>query len=96
MKYKNPYYKKIKRSYILVVSCSKCKEEVLRYQKVGKGGLLKIYIDRIVDSELEISEDRKIISYISCKNRIGVKVKLKKDGKQAYKMIQGSFNTKEI
>lgn len=39
MKYKNPYYKRLKNTYLLEVSCGHCKTPMVIYEKAGKGHL---------------------------------------------------------
>ena len=92
LKYKNSSYRKIKASYILLVSCGNCKTEIARYQKLGKGNVLRMYIDRIIESNILITED---CVCPKCAKVLGTRVTLKKDGKEFYKMIRSTFNTKK-
>ncbi len=89
----NPNCKKIKGSYILLVSCGFCKTEIIKYQKLGKGGLLRMHIDRIIESSVDFKQD---LICPNCGKKLGSKVVLKKENKEVYKMIRSRFNTKKI
>lgn len=88
---KNPNYKKIKASYILLVSCGFCKTNLVKYQKIGKGSLLRMHIDRIIESSVDLTQD---LTCSNCKETLGSKVVLKKENKEVYKMIRSKFNTR--
>lgn len=90
---KNPYYKKVKGSYILLISCGFCKTEIIKYQKLGKGGLLRMHIDRIMESSIDFTQD---MLCPNCGNKLGSKIVLKKENKEVYKMIRSSFNIKKL
>lgn len=92
MKYKNESSRKVKGSYILLVSCGNCKTDIGRYQKLGRGNVLRMYIDRIIESEIDLKND---LICPSCNKLMGTRVSLKKDGKEFYKMIRSTFNTKK-
>lgn len=96
MIYKNPYYKKIKGSYILVVSCGYCKHDIAKYQKVGKGNLLRMYIDRIIKSSIDLSKDQGALLCPNCGKLLATRMTLKKENKEVYKMIRSTFNTRKI
>lgn len=89
----NPNCKKVKGSYMLLISCGFCKTQLVKYQKLGKGGLLRMHIDRIVESSVDLTQD---LTCSNCHNIIGSKVILKSSNKPAYKMTRSSFNTKKI
>lgn len=92
IKYKNTSSRKIKGSYILLVSCGNCKTDIARYQKLGKGNVLRMYIERIIESSIELTDD---CICPMCGKLLGTRVILKKDGKEFYKMIRSTFNTKK-
>lgn len=94
MKYKNPYYKKIKGSYKMIVSCGLCKKELFTYQKVGKGGLINMYLVRIIDGEIDLSKDIKLLKCPNCNSEIGSKISDKDKNRVSYKMFRSKFNTK--
>lgn len=93
MIYKNLNSKKIKGSYILMVSCGICKTDIVEYQKVGKGRLLRLYIDRIIKGSIDFSKD---LVCPKCENKLGDKIVMKKRDKKAYRMIRGRYNTRQI
>lgn len=94
MKYKNPYYKKIKRSFKMVVSCGKCKKDLVLYQKQGKGNLLNMHIDRIIKSEIDLSKLPSVFECPECSNILGTRMTLKQEDEEVYKMHRSMFNTK--
>ena len=93
MIYKNPNFRKVRGSHILIISCGNCKTDIARYQKQGRGNLLRMHVDRIVESEVELS---KHLNCPSCGKELGSKVSFKKSGKESYKMNRSTFNTREI
>lgn len=89
----NLNYKKIRGSYILLISCGFCKTDLVKYQKLGKGGLLRMHMDRIVESSADLTQD---LTCPNCKKILGSKVMLKKEKKEVYKMIRSTFNTRKL
>ena len=61
MIYKNPKYKKMKNSRILFILCGHCKSEIVKYQKVGKGNLLKMHIERVISASIDFSKEPKAL-----------------------------------
>lgn len=97
MKYKNPRYKKIKKSYLLIISCGFCKFDILLYQKVGKGNVLKMHIERIVEGEIDFNKGfLKVLNCPNCNEELGTRVVLKQREKEVYKVIRGRINTRKI
>ena len=94
MTYKNPEYKKIKGSRILYVLCGHCKREIAKYQKVGKGNLLKMHIDRIISGSINFSEEPKALYCPNCNEHLATRTTLKGSNKEVYRMIR-VFNSKE-
>lgn len=92
LKYENSSSRKIKGSYILLVTCGNCKTDIVRYQKLGKGNVLRMYINRIIESSIELTDD---CICPNCGKLLGTRVSLKKDSKEFYKMIRSTFNTKK-
>lgn len=90
---KNPYYKKIKKSRLLIVSCAFCDQDLALYQKVGKGGLLRMYIDRIVELTFEFD---KRLNCPSCDKHLGTRMHLQRKNKKVYKMNRSMFHTREV
>lgn len=91
--HKNPNYKKIKGSHLLIISCGYCKTDIVKYQKLGKGNLLRMYIERVVESSVDFSKD---LICPNCGKKLGTKINLKKKNKEAYKMIRSTFNTRKL
>lgn len=96
MIYKNPYYKKVKGSYILLVSCGYCKTHIAKYQKVGKGNLLRMHIDRVIESSIDLSKDPNALHCPNCNELLGTRMTLKERNKEVFKMIRSTFNTRKI
>lgn len=95
MKYKNSNYKKIRGSFIMIVSCGHCKTDLARYQKLGRGGLINMYVDRIIESEFDTrSEDRGLMCS-NCGEQIASRMVLKNENVEAYKMMRSTFHTRE-
>lgn len=44
---KNPYYRKVKSALPTTIYCNYCKKAIAHYQKVGKGNLLRMHLERI-------------------------------------------------
>lgn len=97
MIYENTNCKKMKGSYLLSISCGSCKTNLLKYQKVGKGNILKLHIDRIIEGFIDFSkESPRELKCINCGEKLGTKVNLKKSNKYVYKMVRGKINTKSL
>ena len=92
MIYKNTNIKKIKNSHILIVSCGHCKADIVKYQKKGKGTLLRLYLNRITAGTIDFSKNLICPKY---NNKIGDMITLKNKNKKAYKMIRSAYNTRE-
>lgn len=91
MKYTNHAAKKIKNSHLMIISCGVCKEELIIYQKVGTGQLLKLFVERILACEMGIGHSDQL-TCPKCQNVMGYKVRI--DGKLAYKMTRNRYNTR--
>lgn len=90
---KNPNSRKIKGSYVLIISCGYCKTDIVRYQKKGKGSVLRMYIDRIEEASIDYSKD---LTCPNCGEILGSKVNLKRSNSEFYKIIRGTINTRKI
>ena len=95
MIYKNPDYKKARGGHIILVSCGYCKTDVARYQKVGKGRLLRMYVDRIVESSVDLSKNYGALFCPDCNKQLATRVTLKRKNKEAYILIRSAFNTRK-
>ena len=80
-----------------MVSCGYCKTDILKYQKKGKGNVLRLHAERIIEGNIDFSKGfPKNLKCTNCEKRMGTMVKLKKKNKAVYKMIRSTFNTKNI
>jgi hypothetical protein len=68
---------------MLIIRCSKCKEKIFRYRKIGKGKVLRCYKERII-KDYSIKEGIHVLCN-KCKNVIGL------DEGNLIKMKQNSF-----
>lgn len=91
--YKNKNYRRIRRSHILIISCGKCKKDILKYQKVGRGNVLRLYFERIVEGSIDFSKN---LICPECNNELGQKVTVKDTNKVFYRMRRSHFNTREL
>lgn len=94
MKYKNPTMRKIKNTYPLLVSCNHCKTPLLLYQKGGKGNLIKIQRDRIIESEFEIDQMGNALHCIHCGEHLGSLRDY--SGVPSYFLLRGMVNAKKV
>lgn len=72
------------------LSCSKCGTFVLKYQKDGIGDLLRLYLDRIINTE-SFTEN---LSCSKCNQLIGTKMIYKPEYRLAYRLRRGSVRKK--
>jgi len=94
--FKNDSFKKRRggHSRWLSLSCEKCKNQVLFYQKDGPGILKRLYTDRIVLSE-KMPANKKLICG-KCKAVLGVLVIHLKENRPAYRLFVGAIKKKII
>lgn len=79
----------------MMVSCGYCKADLAEYQKVGKGNLLRMKVERIVESNFDLSKHEGILKCPSCSKEIGTRIQYDGD-KEAYRMIRGANNTRRL
>ncbi len=94
MRYKNPYMKKVRNSFNMIVSCGFCSKDLVRYQKKGRGGLLNMYINRIIEAEQDLYQE-KAFKCMNCDELLGVRVLSKKRNTPAFKMLRSKSHTRE-
>ena len=82
---------KIAGSHTLIVSCGHCKTSLLSYQKVGKGRLLRLYLERINFSDTPLQQE---LICPNCGELIALLATTK--AKSFYKMKRGKYNIKRI
>lgn len=95
MKYINPNMKKIKNSFNLKIICAFCKFDICTYQKRGKGGVINLFINRIIESNIELTPYLNSITCPNCEAILGTRVKTKDSNEEAFRMIRGTFNIKK-
>jgi hypothetical protein len=93
MKLKSDKYKKARGgdSKLLEISCSECESFVCNYQKDGSGNLRRMYVDRIFDSKVLISNKS-----LKCENGhlLGVAIIYKKENRSAFRLIPDMIKKK--
>ncbi|MGM5485416.1 MAG: hypothetical protein ACQEP1_06110 [Nanobdellota archaeon] len=96
-KIKNDSYRQKRggNTKIIDIYCAQCDNKLHTYQKDGKGGLFRLYLDRILDKEFKEIKSKKDISNLECKcgNLIGVPM-LHKDNRFAYRLMKGTYYKK--
>ena len=94
MKLKNDRYRHSRggNTKILKVLCQKCGEYVCDYQKDGTGGLLRMYLDRIIAPAVSLNDKA-----LKCKNGhlLGVKMVYEKEKRLAFRLIPNSIQKAE-
>lgn len=82
---------------ILSIKCSACANEILLYQKDGRGGLKRLYLNRILAPESlavlqDTTESLKQMSVLmcGCGQAIGIPM-LHREGRLAFRLVRGSF-----
>ena len=94
MRYKNPHYKKNRNTHALEVSCGHCKKPVAVYAKGGKGNLIKMQIPRIIESEIDLENDKGHLLCPNCKRELARKGVYNEN--ITYWIIRGKVNTKRL
>ena len=93
--FKNPNYKKIRRSHILEITCAYCKTFIALYQKVGESNLVKMYNERIVEGSVDFSLFHGAVFCPGCGERIATRYITKMDKKEAYRLVPSAFHKKK-
>lgn len=96
MIYDNPYYRRVRGSFLMIVSCGHCKTDIAKYQKLGRGNLLRMHIDRIIKSSVDLSKDKGALICPNCKEVLGTRMTLKRKNKEVFTMARSAFNTREV
>jgi len=85
-KLKSDKYKKARggSSKLLQISCAECGEIICDYQKDGPGSLKRMYLDRISNPNVSISEKS-----LKCSqgHLLGVAIIYKKENRPAFRLI---------
>lgn len=89
---------------MIKVKCAACGEDVIKYQKDGRGFLKRCYLNRVFEPELlsKLQSDPKIkepsdMPNLSCRcgNTLGFPMR-HKDGRLAFRLDKGKFLRKKI
>ena len=94
MQYSNPYYRKIKNTYLLLVSCQHCKHPIALYQKGGRGNLIKLQVPRIIEAEFDLSSLPNALSCPECHQQLGSLADYR--GNPTYFLLRGQTNSKRV
>lgn len=77
------------------VYCGNCKRKIALYQKVGRGNILRMYLNRIIESSVDLTNLPEKISCLNCKQHIADKIFLKDKNEIAYRMMRSTYNVQE-
>lgn len=94
MKYKNNSMKKIRNTHPLMVSCSHCGQELLIYQKGGRGNLIKLQVHRIIESNIDLTKLENALNCPNCSEQIASLTEY--NGKPTYYIIRGKARDKRM
>ncbi len=94
VKFKNDKFKKTRGGYSrwLLISCEKCKQSLLVYQKDGPGIVKRLYVDRIINP---IPHGKNLICK-KCSTLLGVLITYQKEKRPAYRLFVGAIEKKII
>lgn len=92
----NPRYRKTKGAYRMQILCGYCKSDILEYEKLGRGGVIRLYLERIVSGQIDFEKLEKTLKCPNCREIIGIKSIDKKNNKIIYNVIKSTFNTKKL
>ncbi len=96
LSFKSDKFKKNRGGYSrwLLLSCERCKNKLMIYQKDGPGILKRLYLDRIVS--LNNPKDDKKLECKKCKTVLGIQMVYKKESRAAYRLFAGAIEKKVI
>lgn len=92
----NPHFQKNKKTIAFNLSCGHCKTLFATYQKLGKGNILKLYIDRIESSTVELNSPASLLQCPNCQQQLGVLRDEKNTNRKFYALSTGSVNKKKL
>ena len=96
MLYKNPYNRRVRGGSTMLICCGYCKNDIALYQKVGKGILLRMYLDRVIKSSVDLSRKPGALFCPHCHKHLATRVTLRRKNKEAYIMKRGTFNSRVL
>ena len=90
-------------SHFLDLFCSMCNEHLVLYQKDGRGGLLRLYLDRIfapqdlsiLYSRINTKSEMPNLKCQKCGALIGTPMIYEAEKRLAFRLIRGSFAKKK-
>lgn len=90
VKFKNDKYKKARGGYsrLLDISCEGCKTHLFFYQKDGPGLLKRMYLDRIINSSINVSGN---LVCPNCKKLLAVSTIYEKENRHALRLFVGAI-----
>jgi hypothetical protein len=96
MKFKKDKYKKNRGGYsrMLDITCRKCNNLVLTYQKDGPGNLRRLYMDRILGPNKYVGLEKREFKEIKnlecgkCSEVLGVFYIYKKENRKSFRLFQ--------
>jgi hypothetical protein len=93
------------KAVVLRITCAKCKEMVLMYQKDGNGALMRCYLNRILDppnlenlqydSSIDQANKMPALRCPKCYEMIGVPM-LHREGRLAFRLVPGSYHKRLV
>lgn len=91
-------------SHFLNLTCSKCNQHLALYQKDGRGGLVRLYLDRIFEPsalsllQLTISSKSEMpnLKCSKCDTLIGMPMVYEPEKRLAFRLIRGTFTKKKL
>lgn len=92
VKFKNERHKNQKKAYAMTIKCNACQQNVIHYQKIGRGALKRLWVERVIESEMSISTLPQELHCPFCEECLGVLVNVR--GKNCYKMFRGYFSSR--
>ena len=80
-------------SRLLEIYCNACENKVLIYQKDGPGILKRLYLDRILESNIEVNKN---LICNKCKQILGIPYIYEKEERKAFRLFQDAVKSKII
>ena len=94
--YSNPSARKVRGSHVLRVSCAHCGCLIAHYRKVGSSNLVKLYLARIVDSSVDVSDAPGALECPQCGVRLATRYVVRSDGELAYRLVPGEVRSRRV
>ncbi|MEK9131399.1 MAG: hypothetical protein AAB447_00640 [Patescibacteria group bacterium] len=96
LSFKGDKFKKSRggHSWWLLLSCEKCKMQLMIYQKDGPGILKRLYLDRIVS--LDDLKEKERLECKKCKTVLGIYTIYQKENRPIYRLFVGAIEKKII